>query len=94
MFMHFVGGFWFGLLFIFLTHKYISLNINLKKLLLFVLILGIGFEIYEIIIDRLITLKGLDYVDSLSDLFFDLLGGLISYFYYYKRIFVNTENKI
>jgi len=86
--MHFLGGFWIGLffLYIFSKGKQLSFNLNLFfKLLLVGLLVGLLWELYEFYLNIVAgTLFNLN--DTLSDLFFDLLGTAVSLFYFLKII--------
>ncbi len=86
MIMHFLGGFWVGLasLYVFLPQ-----NISRKvifKILLSVLIVGIGWEVYEVLVNDIIAQNPFDYLDTLSDIFFDLSGGLCAILYVWKKL--------
>ena len=90
--MHFLGGFWVGLLalYIFSPTK-ISPRIFLK-LLLFVLIVGIGWEIFEMVVNDVIAQNPFDLLDTTSDIFFDLAGGALSILYFLKRIMLQSKD--
>lgn len=92
MIMHFLGGFWVGLSYFyffpvrsFSTHDFI-------KLLFFVLCVGLGWEVYEILVNKVIAQNPFDYVDISSDIFFDLFGGIMATFYFYKRIMLQSKD--
>ena len=55
-------------------------------MLVVVLIIGLGWEMFEISINKFITQKSFNLVDSVSDIFFDLAGGLFAIFYFLKHI--------
>lgn len=94
MFMHFLGGFWLGLASIYLfSIKENSLK-SILKILFIVLLIGIGWEVFEIYIDKFITQNSFDFLDTISDLLFDLLGGLSAILYFKKRIILLEENII
>lgn len=94
MMMHFFGGFFIGLLllWIFLT-KEISFKIILK-IILGIFIVGIGWEIFEIIFKNIIAKDPFNLLDTISDIFFDLAGGTLAVIYFLKRIFLKEENKL
>ena len=89
--MHFLGGFWTAMAFIYLISNYqfpISgefLKRNLLSyfviILSFVALIGIFQEFYEFLNDILFSSKGYSQIfqqgaaDTMGDLFFDLLGG-------------------
>ena len=92
--MHFFGGFWLGLVFIwFLKPKEINLNIILK-VILGALLVGIGWEIFEILVNRATIQDPFNTLDTLSDICFDLSGAFISIFYFTKRIMIKEDYKI
>lgn len=103
MFMHFFGGFWIGLVslyfifnkdkdslvdFKFLTPKFIL------KILFYVLLIGLGWEIFEILVNNVTIQDSFNYLDTFSDLFFDLSGGAFAILYFLKRIMFIGENKV
>lgn len=92
--MHFLGGFWLGLASIYLfSIKENSLK-SILKILFIVLLIGIGWEVFEIYIDKFITQNSFDFLDTISDLLFDLLGGLSAILYFKKRIILLEENTV
>jgi len=81
MFMHFLGGFWLGLAFVWLF-KADFLNKNLIfKVILGVFLIGIAWEFFEIGVDEIFLKNNLNYLDIVSDIFFDLAGGFASILY-------------
>jgi hypothetical protein len=94
MLMHFLGGVWLSLLSIY----FFSINRgsfkSVLKILLIVLLIGIGWEVFEILIDKLITLDSFNFLDTLSDICFDFSGGAFGILYFLKRIMSIEENKI
>lgn len=86
MVMHFFGGAWLGLLFLWLFRaKQISNSVFLK-VILSVLVVSLLWEVYEIVINDQIAKNTFDYQDSVSDLFFDLSGSFTALFYFIFRI--------
>lgn len=82
MFMHFLGGFWLGMVSLwFLNYGEISLK-NVFSVIFFVLLIGLGWEFFEIIINNSFAKDKFDLFDTLSDVCFDLSGGFFSVFYY------------
>ena len=76
MIMHFLGGFWVGLAYFYIfSPQSISLKL-IFKILLAVLFIGIGWEVYEILVNDILAQNPFDFLDTLSDIFFDLFGGL------------------
>lgn len=98
--MHFLGGFLSGLIFIFIlssksfTHS--SYRALILKILLGVLIIGISWEIFEFSANTLFVknLFLVNRLDSISDIFFDLAGGIGAIIYYLKRIVFVSENSV
>ena len=92
--MHFLGGFWVGLACLyFFVPKILSLK-SILTILLFVLFIGVGWEIFEALVDRVITQNLLNILDLSSDIFFDLSGGALAILYFFKRIMFVKENEI
>ena len=92
--MHFLGGLWLGLVFFYL---FLPENLSLKlifKVSLFILIIGIGWEIFEILFINYINQNPFNILDTISDLFFDLTGGLFAILYFYKKIMFIIKNAI
>ncbi|HNW71511.1 MAG TPA: hypothetical protein PKZ36_02590 [Candidatus Paceibacterota bacterium] len=86
--MHLLGGFWIGITLIwFLSLKNLSLK-NVIIVILGVLLVGIGWEIFEISVDKIVTGNVFNVLDTMSDICFDLSGGFLSMFYFLKRIMV------
>lgn len=85
MLMHFLGGFWVALFFLYVFY---DRNPFLKKLLvviLGVLFIGILWEFFEIYLN-VISGEFFSISDTLSDIFFDLSGGLCAILYIWKRL--------
>jgi len=89
--MHFFGGFCVGMALLWIFYKD-DLNFNFSfvlKISLGVLFLGAGWEVFEIIFNNIIAGNSFDLPDTLSDIFFDLSGGLCAILY----ILVPLENQ-
>lgn len=95
MVMHFLGGFWVGLFFIwFLAPKNSSWR-ELIKVFIGVLIIGVLWEFFEVYIHNYISKYPFDIVDTLSDVSFDLAGGIFAVFYFFKkRIMPETRSRV
>jgi hypothetical protein len=94
MIMHFLGGIWLSFASIYLFRiKGDSLK-SVLKILFIVLLIGVGWEVFEILIGRFITLDHFNYLDTISDLFFDLAGGAFGILYFLKRIMSIKGNTI
>ena len=90
--MHFLGGFWLGLVFIWFFSRNFQLFGELKvkdwdvlKILLCVLVVGIGWEVFEFLVNDILAENPIDYLDTGSDIFFDLLGGLCAILYVWRK---------
>lgn len=94
MLMHFLGGFWLGLAAIYLFSLKDSSFKSILKIFFIVLLVGTGWEMFEILIDRFITQSPFDFLDTASDMFFDFAGGLSAVFYFLKQIVPIKENKL
>lgn len=85
---HFLGGVWVVLFFNFLMKRFGTIFTGNWKAVAFFLalvglaaLIGVGWELFEFIWDRFFWHSGFTYLpgiyeDTLSDLFFDLLGGV------------------
>ena len=85
--MHFLGGVFLGLLFLLYFKKYFS-NFDREKIFIqiiiilgFVLTIGVGWEIFEFLLEQVSILKDMDLMrmtvgDTLKDLAMDSLGGI------------------
>jgi len=94
MFMHFLGGFWLSLYLIWLLNPK---EINLKtifRIMVGVFIIGIMWEFYEFYVDDTLAKNGISILDSTSDMFLDLTGGLTAVFYFMKRFMNVSINKV
>jgi len=85
--MHFLGGFWLGLVALYLWGvRDIRL---IFKMLFFVFFLGLGWEVFEYLFNNYIAGNSFNVLDTASDIFFDLLGGLCAILY----LLVPLKNK-
>ena len=92
--MHFLGGLWIGLVFIWL---FWNRKFDLKlifSILFMVFLIGFLWEIFEIILNYYTTQIPFNALDTLSDLYFDLAGGTFAVLYFQKRIMVSGENEV
>lgn len=75
MIMHFLGGAWLGIFFVFIFNiKELSFK-NFLKIFFGVLFIGVLWELFEIVVNDALAKNPLNLSDILSDLFFDLFGG-------------------
>ncbi len=81
MLMHFLGGLWLGFAFLWLK----GAGASYPKILLGVLAVGILWEVFELLIHQQFLQEPFDLPDTFSDLFFDLLGGSVAFFWQKTR---------
>lgn len=96
MIMHFLGGFWVGFFFLytFLAKDPVLPTAGLfLKIILSTLAIGILWEFYEYFLN-VVSFTSFDFKDTLSDIFFDLLGSFASIFYFFKIIMLMPENTV
>ncbi|MEK7113605.1 MAG: hypothetical protein AAB873_02130 [Patescibacteria group bacterium] len=91
--MHFMGGFWVGLFAFWLFKLENVSRSSIAKVIIFVLSVGLLWEVFEIVVNELTAENPLDVVDIISDLIFDTAGGLVSVYYFSKRILM-TKNAV
>jgi len=87
--MHFLGGLWLSLVAIWILYKYMEVRKDaIFSTLLFVLIGAILWEVLEYAIQAIANTPGLlaTMPDSISDVVFGLLGGLLGGLYTLKKI--------
>ncbi len=78
--MHFLGGFFLGMLGIYiLSLKDFNFS-EFLKIFLFVLVIGIGWEVFEVLVNQ-ISHNPFYILDTISDIFFDVSGGLSAILY-------------
>lgn len=109
MIMHFLGGFWLGLVTIwFLAGTRESFRLSLEpkalsgklifKIIFSVLLIGLFWEIFEIVVNNIFAQIPFSILDTLSDIFFDLTGGACSifyfFFYFFKKIISSDKNTV
>ncbi|MFA6076999.1 MAG: hypothetical protein WC735_02905 [Candidatus Paceibacterota bacterium] len=95
MIMHFLGGFWLGLLYFYIfPFSKDHLVYAILKILLFVLLIGVGWEVFEILVNGALAQNPLDFLDIISDIFFDLSGGVLAILYFSKRIMLTPESRV
>src|SRR3989338_10618649 len=69
MIMHFLGGFWLALAFIWVYNKEKLNSINILKVMLSVLLVGVAWEVFEVLVNQSLAKNLFDALDTLSDLF-------------------------
>jgi hypothetical protein len=90
LFMHFLGGAWLGVFFIWyfynnLLEKGFNKE-NFIKNILFVFLVGFLWEIFEIVFNNIIAGHSFDSYDTFTDLIADLLGGIFSFISFKKLL--------
>lgn len=80
--MHFLGGVFTALIGMTFGFRFIGRTYHrgshhaLFSVILLVLVVGVGWELYEVLMQSISGTKLVTAVDSVSDIFFDLAGGL------------------
>ena len=90
--MHFAGGFFVSLLaswfYLFRVQRG-KREINYKKVVTFAILsivfVSIGWEIFELSVEKLFQIDLVTLMDSLSDIFYGFSGGLAALIYLFKR---------
>ena len=78
--MHLLGGTWIAMTLVGLEYLHkLPVKLNLFRVMLVVLGIGLAWEIYELFFGLTLTAQGGYLADTLSDLFFDLIGGYVLY---------------
>lgn len=87
MLVHFLGGVFIGFLILYLFSKLHKLA--LKQLVICVgggiLLIGIGWEIFEVIVWHVTGAVGSPFSDSVSDVICDTLGGLVALSFFLRK---------
>ena len=78
--MHFLGGVFIAGLALYLIKK----PLNFFVTLLIVIMVGLGWEIFEAGADKFLGTNMQNITDSLSDLLADIIGGAAGFFYFKK----------
>ena len=88
IFMHTLGGFWLALAVIFVFKiKEFSIA-NAKKIIIWVLIVGLLWEVFEFGVSEIILKNPLNTkVDTITDLICDTVGGMLGILYVFKNSF-------
>src|SRR3989338_8990233 len=58
---------------------------SLLKVFLFVLVVGVIWEFFQIYVNNYIAKYPFDTMDTISDICFDLAGGAFAVFYFFKK---------
>ena len=83
MLTHSLSGFWVALFFIYVFVRKMHFPIPFVKVFFYLFLIGVGWEIFEFIVNNYIGPDPFDILDTLSDIFFDLAGGLSAIIYYW-----------
>jgi|SRR3989338_3468528 len=97
MIMHFLGGLWVGMFFIYVLSMKKPLTYGSSsffRIILCTLIIGILWEIFEFFTYNYIGQNSFDISDTLADIFFDLAGGVLAIMYFGRSIMFERGNKI
>jgi hypothetical protein len=95
MLMHFFGGLWLGLFLIWFFYADFSPTLRkFLKIIIGVLLIGILWEVFEILVNQVAAQNSLNFLDIVSDLFFDLAGGIFALFYFIKKDRQTGESNI
>ena len=92
--MHFLGGLWVGLALIWLFWGKEFDWMMILKIILGVLLVGVLWEIFEVILNHYTLKLPFNTLDTLSDIFFDLAGGTFAVFYFLKRTMFQEKNRV
>jgi len=82
--MHFLGGLWLGIFFIYAYVRSARTNISIPYLLVFVFFIGLLWEFFELGVYNYIGGNAFDALDTFTDLCFDLVGGWVAYLLYVR----------
>lgn len=94
MIMHFLGGFWVGFLALYFFSPKMLSSRSIAIVLFSVLLVGVGWEVFEFIFYNYIATNSFNVLDSLSDIFFDLAGGVFSIIFSLKRIMISDKSEL
>ena len=89
--MHFLGGLWVGLAFLYFFPLHPTLPLvreGIKegvRVLLFVLLIAVGWEVFEFFVNDVIAQNPFNFLDTISDILFGISGGLCAILYSWKK---------
>lgn len=87
MLMHALGGLWTCFILLWFIPLKKDTKHYLVKIFLGILVVGIGWEVFEFLVNnKYLAKEPFDIVDTLSDIFFDSLGGISGLLYFSQRI--------
>ncbi|MCM2339052.1 MAG: hypothetical protein NDI62_01180 [Burkholderiales bacterium] len=85
MLMHFLGGIWLGFISIYLFNFDSGSKKSFFNIIVAVFVVGVGWEIFEIVVNAYTTENAFNFLDTISDLFFDTAGGVFALLYFLKK---------
>lgn len=94
MIMHFLGGLWLGLFFIYILFLE---KFNIKRILgviALVFLIGVCWEIFELYFINHLAQNPFNLIDTTSDIFFDLAGGLVAILFISRGTLLSNENEV
>ncbi len=94
MLMHFLGGLWLGLMFLWLFKPKIINFPEILKIIVAAFLISIFWEIFEIVLNNATLKEPFNTLDTFSDLCFDLSGAFFSVLYFSKRIMIKDDFNI
>ena len=81
MILHFLGGFWVGLFFLYVFYVRKAILQPLSYVVIFVLLIGLLWELFEFYANNYIGTYPFDIIDTTSDMFLDIFGGFCAILY-------------
>lgn len=95
VFMHFTGGVWLGMVFVwFLKKRNLPMTFDFSfifKLTAWLLLVGIGWEVFEFYFINHMAGYSFDRFDTVSDLLLDVSGGVLVALYFSRK---DSGNKV
>lgn len=88
--MHFLGGVWVAAILLWFFPVTERSKNYFLKVSLGVLFVGLSWEVFEYVFNNVLAGNVFDPTDTISDVFFDMAGGLSLIWYFSKRILYQT----
>lgn len=95
--MHILSGLWVGMFFLYVFERKESRPLDVAmflKVFFATLVIGLLWEVYEFYLYQYLSQIPFDSVDTVADLFNDVLGSSIAFFYFSKFIMLSSQNKL